>query len=177
MTQLSWNLNIWNSEANYKYVVDYNCVKILKHSVICYLKTVYKRFFKVIVRVVFSPFEYSETQCRWQSNCLYLNPPNVSCHAVVHTLTFYSGTVVQELQNLMVLCRAKRNSGVRNWEKLRYYKASYIMKLYNLQEEKFHWNLNFAILPMANLLNLNSAYIETFYKSFNDSSYKRKFKN
>ena len=51
------------------------------------------------------------------------------------------------------------------------------MQLYTLQEEKFHWNLNFAILPMANLLNLNSAYIETFYKSINDSSYKRKFKN
>ena len=27
-----------------------------------------------------------------------------------------------------------------------------------LQEKKFHWNLNFAILPMANLLNLYSAY-------------------
>ena len=181
MTQLSRNLNIWYSEANFKYVVDFHCLKILKQSVICYQTTVNRQVFKVcnqgILRAVFSPFRYSKTQCRWQSNCLYLNPPNVSCHAVVHTLTFYSGTVVQELQNLMVLCRAKRNSGVRNWEKLRYYKASYIMKLYTLQEEKFHWNLNFAILPMANLLNLNSAYIETFYKSFNDSSYKRKFKN
>ena len=28
---------------------------------------------------------------------------------------------------------------------------------HNLQEENFHWNLNFAISPMANLLNLNSA--------------------
>ena len=36
------------------------------------------------------------------------------------------------------------------------------MQLYTLQEQKFHWNLNVAISPMANLLNLNSAYIEIF---------------
>ena len=36
------------------------------------------------------------------------------------------------------------------------------MQLYTQQEEKFHLNLNFAISPMANLLNLYSAYIEIF---------------
>ena len=35
---------------------------------------------------------------------------------------------------------------------------------YTLQQEYFHWNLNFAFLRMTNLLNLNSA------KSYDDLS-------
>ena len=38
-----------------------------------------------------------------------------------------------------------------------------------LQEENFHWNLNFAISLTANPLNLNSAYYYIFYKSLKDS--------
>ena len=34
--------------------------------------------------------------------------------------------------------------------------------LYTLQEEKFYWNLNSAISPMVNSLNLNSVYYYTF---------------
>ena len=33
---------------------------------------------------------------------------------------------------------------------------------FTLQEEKFHWNLNFAISLMANSLNFNSAYYTSF---------------
>ena len=31
-----------------------------------------------------------------------------------------------------------------------------------LQEEDFHWNLNFTISLMANLLNVNSVYLKSF---------------
>ena len=32
-----------------------------------------------------------------------------------------------------------------------------------MNEENFHWNSNIAILPMANSLNLNSAYIYIYF--------------
>ena len=38
----------------------------------------------------------------------------------------------------------------------------YSVVLSVLQDESFHWILNFAILLMANLLNLNSAYYHIF---------------
>ena len=36
--------------------------------------------------------------------------------------------------------------------------------LYTLQKENFHWNINFAILLMANLLNFNFASYLIFKK-------------
>ena len=42
---------------------------------------------------------------------------------------------------------------------------------FTLQEENFHWNLNFAIWLLANLLNLNSASIRFFNIYINDSWY------
>ena len=53
---------------------------------------------------------------------------------------------------------------------LRGYKRNYCQKKRadigtfwtTLQEENFHWNLNFAFSLMANSLNLNSAYYYTF---------------
>ena len=40
-----------------------------------------------------------------------------------------------------------------------------------LQEESFHWNLNFAISLMANLINLNSIYYYIFGNLSDDSFY------
>ena len=38
------------------------------------------------------------------------------------------------------------------------------LHFYTIQDENFHWSLNFAISLMANLLNLNSAYYYIFRK-------------
>ena len=44
-----------------------------------------------------------------------------------------------------------------------------------LQEENFHWNLNFAISLIANSLKLNSAY-RYIFKSLTMKAYMSKFK-
>ena len=40
-----------------------------------------------------------------------------------------------------------------------------------VQEENFHWILNFATSLMANQLNSNSVYYNSFQESLNDSIY------
>ena len=105
----------------------------------------------------YSPAENPKTICDLSKS--------VSLHNVTVVLHLYCkwdkwtfkqrGLTLEEVSSVIRLCTNKIRLCLTDCSRMQFHH-------HILRDEKFHWNLSFTILLMANSLNLNSAYYNIF---------------